>query len=77
MMIRFGLMLLSFGCGPKPTDTSAMKDVNPCAEGEILQADGSCNPAGEPIEPPPSGETDTGSEPGSSSGDTGASDTGT
>ena len=54
-----------------------MKDVNPCAEGEILQADGSCNPAGEPIEPPPSGETDTGSEPGSSSGDTGASDTGT
>ena len=53
-----------------------MKDVNPCAEGEILQADGSCIPAGESIEPPPSSETDTGSEPGSSSGDTGESDTG-
>ena len=76
MMTRLGLMLLTFGCGPKPTDTSEMKDVNPCAQGEILQADGSCHPAGEPIEQPPSGGVDTGRDTGASNGDTGASDTG-
>ena len=75
MILRLGLMLLTFGCGPKPTDTSEMKDVNPCQEGEILQADGSCHPAGEPIEPPPSSGQDTGRDTGSSSGDTGDSDT--
>ena len=73
MMLRSGVLWLLLGCGPKPTDTSEMKDVNPCQEGEILQADGSCIPAGEPIEPPPADGDDTGRDTGSSNGDTGDS----
>jgi len=69
------LVFLLVACGPKPTDTSEMKDVNPCQEGEILQADGSCSPAGEPIEQPPSSGDDTGQDTGAASGDTGGADT--
>ena len=58
-MLQRGLIILLIGCGPKPTDTSEMTDVNPCGEGEILQADGSCIPAGDPI-PPPDEPADTG-----------------
>ena len=80
-MLRSALLLLVVACGPKPTDTSEMTDVNPCQEGEILQADGNCSPAGAPIEQPPESEGDTGngseSDTGSSNGDTGGSDTAT
>ena len=77
IMHRIALISLVVACGPKPTDTSEMTDVNPCQEGEILQADGSCLPAGAPIEQPAAPEDDTGSGTGSDtgSGDTGGTDT--
>ena len=75
-MARLGLMLFTFACGPKPTDTSEMKDVNPCQKGEILHSNGDCLPAGESIEQPPSSGNDTGTDTGSSDDDAGDGDTG-
>ncbi len=77
-MVRWGVVLCVLSCGPKPTDTSEMQDVNPCESGEILQADGSCIPAGEPILPPEEPADDTGNpedDTGGSDQDTGASQT--
>ena len=79
MMRRIAMCFLLVACGPKPTDTSEMTDVNPCQNGEILQADGSCSPAGTPIEQPSESQEDTGSgtegDTGSENGDTGSADT--
>jgi len=74
-MGQWSLIILLVSCGPKPTDTSEIQDVNPCSEGEILQADGSCDPAGDPILPPDDSSDDTGggtSDTGGSESDTGA-----
>ena len=71
-MSHFLMFLAWMACQPKPTDTSEMQDVNPCLEGEILQADGSCIPAGEPLEPPPESGEDSGGDTGDSNTDTGA-----
>ena len=59
-MAHIAMILVWMACTPKPTDTSEMTDVNPCQDGEILQSDGSCIPAGEPIEKPADSESDTG-----------------
>jgi hypothetical protein len=75
-MGQWSLIVLLVSCGPKPTDTSEIRDVNPCSVGEILQADGSCLPAGDPIAPPDEPSGDTGDEAGDTGGsqeDTGAS----
>ena len=69
-MAHFFMFLALIACKPKTTDTSEMHDVNPCLEGEILQADGSCIPAGDPIEPPPSEGEDSGRDTGDSGSDT-------
>ena len=71
-MTHFLMFLGLISCTPKPTDTSEMRDVNPCMDGEILQADGSCIPAGDPIEPPAeSPGEDSGQDSGDSNQDTG------
>ena len=73
-MMQWSLFVLLVSCGPKPTDTSEIEDVNPCSTGEILQADGSCIPAGDPIVPPEPPSDDTGggsSDTGGSGGETG------
>ena len=73
-MVRWALVVCLVSCGPKPTDTSEMQDVNPCSTGEILQADGSCIPAGDPIPPPEESADDTGDvsdDTGGAEGDTG------
>ena len=75
-MVHIIMILTWMACGPKPTDTGNMRDVNPCVDGEILQADGSCIPAGEPIEQAPESEEDTGSDTGSDTGNDTGSDTG-
>ena len=69
-MVRWGLIVCLVSCTLKTTDTSEMQDVNPCSSGEILQADGSCIPAGEPIPPPEEPTDDTGG----GSGDTGGAE---
>ena len=72
-MAHIVFVFVWMACTPKPTDTSEMTDVNPCQDGEILQADGSCIPAGEPIERPEDSEEDTGDQSGADTGnDTGA-----
>jgi hypothetical protein len=74
-MLQWSLVILLVSCGPKPTDTSEIMDVNPCQSGVILQANGSCIPAGDPILPPDDPIDDTGDgteDTGDSTGDTGA-----
>ena len=67
------MIFVWMACSPKPTDTSEMTDVNPCLDGEILQSDGSCIPAGDPIEKPPESQEDPGDgDPGDTGNDTGS-----
>ena len=67
-MAHILLIFVWMACTPKPTDTSEMTDVNPCQDGEILQSDGSCIPAGEPIERPSESEEESGGDTGQDTG---------
>ncbi len=41
-LLMGAMVLVAFGCRPKTTDTSTIKDINPCQEGEILASNGEC-----------------------------------